>query len=81
MVGTARPLAVVTGYGPFRPPLDIPALCEFQTSSAILRQVTMSLNLSDGDRSDDNFGALLVAATILSVGVGALWLHTFAGML
>jgi hypothetical protein len=40
------------------------------------REVTMSLDLSD-----DNFGALLVAATILSVGVGALWLHTFAGML
>jgi hypothetical protein len=41
----------------------------------------MSLDLSDLDLSDDNFGALLVAATILSVGVGALWLHTFAGML
>jgi hypothetical protein len=28
--------------------------------------------------SDDDFGALLVAVTIMSAGVAALWLHRFA---
>jgi hypothetical protein len=28
--------------------------------------------------SDDDLGALLVAATIMSGGVAALWLHRFA---
>jgi hypothetical protein len=30
--------------------------------------------------SNEDLGALLVAATIMSGGVAALWLHSFAGL-
>jgi hypothetical protein len=39
------------------------------------------MGLFSFDLTDDELGDLLVATTIMNVGVIALWLHRFAGVL
>jgi hypothetical protein len=39
------------------------------------------MDLFSNDLSNDELGELLVATTIMNVGVIALWLHRFAGVL